>query len=254
MIAYRSFCAATRITLAACGGGGSGGGGDGGARAGAGAGVGAGAGAGPVTPPTGSAAGSAGLTAPSDGKLPWNRSAALTLVLKNAQGSAVAGPTCSAADTTQLVVASDCSSVTGKRLGVQGVNLVMVSVGGNHALALNSAGDVFSRGYAQDYALGDGANRPITNQTLTPIRVVNESSLGSLTGIVSISAGYQFSSALKSDGSLLIWGNGFRGNLGQGGTSAVSSAVPTPVKNAAGSASLSLAPLPAYPNLLKRGR
>ena len=131
--------------------------------------------------------------------------------------------------------------------------ITMVAAGGNHALALDSAGQVYSWGYSQNGELGDGANHPRFNQSALPGAVVSALGTGSLNGIAAVAAGYSHSLAFASDGSLLIWGSGFRGNLGQGGTNQSISFVPLMVKNEAGSAPLSLAPASYWPNLKQRG-
>jgi len=133
-------------------------------------------------------------------------------------------------------------------------NIKMVAAGGNHGLALDNDNKVFSWGYSQNGQLGDGANHPLVNQSLLPGPVVAESGVGQLTGMVTIAAGYSHSLALAGDGSLTIWGDGFRGNLGQGGTSDALTYVPIKVKNAAGTGALSLSPLSYWPNLTLRGR
>lgn len=125
-------------------------------------------------------------------------------------------------------------------------NIVMISAGGNHALALDSSGRVLSWGSSTSGQLGDGANRPIVNQSEKPIYVVGPDSTGKLDGIVAIGSGYNHSLALSKSGTVYIWGDGFRGNLGQGGTSTSDLWVPTPVKNTSGAGELNLAPLTAY--------
>jgi alpha-tubulin suppressor-like RCC1 family protein len=133
-------------------------------------------------------------------------------------------------------------------------NIKMVTAGGIHALAMDNDGKVFSWGYSQNGQLGDGANHPRVNQSPLPDAVVSANGTGQLSAVTAIFAGYTQSLALMSDGSLLIWGGGFRGGLGQGGTSSTDLFVPTPVKDAAGTGQLSLGPLSAWPNLLRRGR
>lgn len=132
-------------------------------------------------------------------------------------------------------------------------NIKMVAAGGNHALALDLDGKVYSWGLATSGQLGDGPNRPTGNRWLLPRAVVSELGTDQLTGISSVAAAYNNSLALGSDGRLLIWGDGFGNKLGQGGTSTANLTVPTPVKNAAGTGNLSLAPISVWPNLTRRG-
>lgn len=122
--------------------------------------------------------------------------------------------------------------------------IASVSAGGNHGLALDNEGKVFSWGYSQDGELGDGANHPRVNQGLLPAAVVGTDGTGQLAGITGVASGFGHSLALADDGRLLIWGTGFRGNLGQGeAANHPDSFVPLAVKAASGTAQLSLAPL-----------
>lgn len=82
---------------------------------------------------------------------------------------------------------------------------------------------------------------------------VSPSGTSQLGGVVSRAAGYEHSLALEKDGSLWIWGSGFRGNLGQGGTAGSITCVPLAVKNETGAGLTSLAPLDVWPNLTQRG-
>lgn len=139
-------------------------------------------------------------------------------------------------------------------LGVGPLNdITMVAAGGNHALAIDSSGRTYSWGYSQDGELGDGASHPRVNFSPLPAAVVGTAGTGQLSGVVAIAAGFAHSLAFASDGSLLIWGSGLRGNLGQGGTAQSDSYVPVVVKNEPGSAALSLGPTSYWPNLKQRG-
>ncbi|MBK7005865.1 MAG: hypothetical protein IPH37_12645 [Burkholderiales bacterium] len=133
-------------------------------------------------------------------------------------------------------------------------NIKRVSAGGNHAMALDQDGKVFASGSATSGQLGDGPNRPVMNQSLLPRAVVNSLGIGQLSNIAAIATGDTHSLALDNDGRLLIWGDDYQQNLGQGGTSTTNLAVPTPVKDTAGSGVLSLAPLSTWPNLTSRAR
>lgn len=130
-------------------------------------------------------------------------------------------------------------------------NIAMVAAGGNHAYALDKNGRLWSWGLNNTHALGEGSNGGVS-EALLPRAVVGVDSTGQLDGIVSVAAGYEHGLALRSDGSVLAWGAGFAGNLGQGNDTWRSRAVPTPVLH--GGAPLLLQPLSAYPNLLRRGR
>jgi alpha-tubulin suppressor-like RCC1 family protein len=117
-----------------------------------------------------------------------------------------------------------------------------VVAGGNHSLALDAGGKVYSWGYSQNGELGDGANHPRVNSSTLPAAVVNTAGVGQLGGVANIAAGGKHSMALGTDGGLVIWGHGLLGNLGQGGsiTSAPNSFVPLTVKNEAGTGALKL--------------
>jgi alpha-tubulin suppressor-like RCC1 family protein len=130
--------------------------------------------------------------------------------------------------------------------------ITMVAAGGNHSLAMDAAGKVYSWGYSQNGELGDGANHPRVNSSALPAAVVTAAGLGQLSDIRAIATGFRHSVALSSDGSVLIWGIGLRGNLGQGGTNETLSYLPLVVKNETGTAPLMLSPLSYWPNLLQR--
>ena len=130
--------------------------------------------------------------------------------------------------------------------------ITMVAAGGNHALALDATGQVYSWGYSQDGELGDGPSHPRLNSSALPAAVVGPTGLGQLNGVAALAAGYSHSMAFANDGTLLIWGSGFRGDLGQGGITQNDSYVPLTVLNEAGSAPLSLGPLAHWPNLKQR--
>lgn len=130
-------------------------------------------------------------------------------------------------------------------------NIAMVAAGGNHSYALDKLGNVWSWGLNNNGELGDGLNSKLGEASL-PRAVVGLDASGQLSGIVSIAAAYQHGLALLSDGTVLVWGDGFGGNLGQGNDTWTERGVPTPVKSGAGN--LVLAPLSAYPNLLRIAR
>ncbi len=146
------------------------------------------------------------------------------------------------------------SAVAVQVQGLAGGNLgriAMVAAGGNHALALDLDGRVLAWGYAPDGSLGDGAGKPVLNQTSVPRLVVNEiGDAAGFTDIVSIAAGYADSFALGRDGRMLSWGSNFHGALGRT-TAASTDNTPGRVLSATGD--IALAPA-AYPNLLRHAR
>ena len=87
-------------------------------------------------------------------------------------------------------------------------NIIAISAGGGHSLALKSDGTLLSWGRDIDGELGDGGAN--TNQP-SPVTVTGANN------IIDIASGQGHSLALKSDGTLLSWGSDLRGQLGDGG-------------------------------------
>jgi alpha-tubulin suppressor-like RCC1 family protein len=101
-------------------------------------------------------------------------------------------------------------------------NVVQVAAGDAHSLALRSDGTVWAWGVNAFGAVGSGAG---TGIQAGPIKV------NGIAGVIAVSAGQDWSLALKADGTVWAWGRNHRGQLG---TTAVSSSttplqVPTPV-------------------------
>jgi alpha-tubulin suppressor-like RCC1 family protein len=103
-----------------------------------------------------------------------------------------------------------------------GKRVVAISAGNSHTLALTADGLVAAWGANGSGQLGDGTTTP----RYTPVLV---NTLGALAGkfVVGISAGYTHSLALCSDGTLIAWGEGTSGQMGNG--TANSSSVPVTV-------------------------
>ena len=93
-------------------------------------------------------------------------------------------------------------------------NITDVSLGGDHVCALSTAGNVYCWGYNGYGQLGDNTttNRP------TPILVKGSGGSGTLSNIVSISAGYHHTCAVNSSGNVYCWGYNAQGQLGNGST------------------------------------
>ena len=87
--------------------------------------------------------------------------------------------------------------------------VIAVSAGNTHSLALESDGSVWAWGANESGQLGDGT----TTNNNTPRRVP-----GLTMGFVAISAGYSFSLAAKSDGTVFAWGLNQSYQLGDGTT------------------------------------
>ena len=100
-------------------------------------------------------------------------------------------------------------------------NIVSVSAGWKHSLAVKSDGTVWAWGYSQFGELGDG-----TTTAQTKSRAAQVSGLSGV-NVIAVSAGQSHSLALKSDGTVLAWGWNFYGQLGDG--TQVSTGTPTQV-------------------------
>jgi alpha-tubulin suppressor-like RCC1 family protein len=140
-----------------------------------------------------------------------------------------------------------------KGIGGTGIlsGIVKVSAGYGHALALDASGQVLSWGNTTGGRLGEGANG-IRKSPYVPDYVVGPDSTGKLSGILTIAAGAEHSMALSKNGNIYMWGDGFAGALGQGGTNASERRFPVPLMNTAGSGALDLSPITAY-DLLQQG-
>jgi alpha-tubulin suppressor-like RCC1 family protein len=99
-------------------------------------------------------------------------------------------------------------------------DVIAISGGGHHSLALKSDGSVWAWGLNDHGRLGDGT----TIDRLTPVQVVG------LSGVIAISAGASHNLAIRADGTLWAWGQNAYGQLGDGTAVAKS----TPVQITAG--------------------
>jgi alpha-tubulin suppressor-like RCC1 family protein len=105
-------------------------------------------------------------------------------------------------------------------------NVTSISAGGNHSLALDNSGKVWTWGLNGNGQLGNGTtNTTTTNQT--PLTV------SGLSGVKSIAAGGSHSVAIFNNTSTVTsWGYNAFGQLGNG--SIIDSSVPVQVKDASG--------------------
>lgn len=94
-------------------------------------------------------------------------------------------------------------------------NIVAISGGNHHYMALKNGGTVWTWGDNDAGQLGDGT----TNGSSSPIQVIG------LTGITAIAAGESHSLALKNDGTLWAWGVNYAGQLGDETTNDSSSLI-----------------------------
>jgi alpha-tubulin suppressor-like RCC1 family protein len=81
-------------------------------------------------------------------------------------------------------------------------NVIAVSAGAYHSLALKADGTVWAWGKNYSGQLGDGSNI----QRTLPVQVLG------LTGIAAIAGGRDFSLALKADGTVWAWGEIWQAN------------------------------------------
>jgi alpha-tubulin suppressor-like RCC1 family protein len=87
--------------------------------------------------------------------------------------------------------------------------VVAVEAGNSHSLALKSDGSLWAWGENSRGQLGVGTG---TGSSNTPVQVSN------LTGVVAVASGFAHGMALKSDGTLWLWGDNTVGQLGDGTT------------------------------------
>ena len=118
----------------------------------------------------------------------------------------------------------------GKVVGPAGdgflADIVAVSAGGYHSMALKSDGTVWTWGLNGDGRLGDGT----TTSRQTPVQVVLAGGQAYLTSVAAVAAGVDHSVALRVDGTVWTWGAGQFGQLGHGAMAEIGRAhVRTPV-------------------------
>ncbi len=104
------------------------------------------------------------------------------------------------------------ATMNDKNIPVQVKNLagiIAIESGPDFSLALKSDGTVWAWGSNSNSRLGDGTT---SSSKSTPVQVKN------LAGITAVSAGVSLSMALKSDGTVWIWGRNDYGQLGDGST------------------------------------
>lgn len=108
-------------------------------------------------------------------------------------------------------------------------NVVAVAVGWNHSLAVKSDGTVWDWGLNDQGQLGDNT----TTTRTSPVQVKGVGGTGFLSNVVAVAGGAKFSAALKSDGTVWMWGRNTYGELGIN-SAAANSKTPVQVLGAAG--------------------
>ncbi len=202
------------LALSACGGGG-----------------GTGAGSTPV-PATASVSTSWGT------KTPWALSTNASFSLRDGSGAAVTGAlTCTSEDSSKLEVASNCTTLTGKRLGSYNITvsagaisaraLVKVipqpqplgssgtEIAGTLQLVVTQAGGLLAWGTNAGDMLGQGSSSVVNEFSSLPLPVKDASGSGELRNIVAASAGGSVALALTEDGEVFSWGSNGFGGLGR---------------------------------------
>jgi alpha-tubulin suppressor-like RCC1 family protein len=106
-------------------------------------------------------------------------------------------------------------------------NIVSISAGGGHTLALRADGTVWAWGENAYGQLGDGTNTP----RYFPVQVPG------LTDVVEVAAGADHSLVRKRDGSVWAWGSNYAGHLGDGTTT--DRPTPAPVVGLSGATQVS---------------
>jgi alpha-tubulin suppressor-like RCC1 family protein len=135
------------------------------------------------------------------------------------------------------VTGCDCATSPVQVKGLAGTgtlsNVVAISAGFYGAMALLSDGTVVDWGYNYYGELGDGG----TLTSDVPVQVKGVGGVGRLSNVIAISAGLYDDMALLSNGTVVAWGYGADGELGDG--EAVQSDVPVQVKGIGGAGLLS---------------
>lgn len=104
-----------------------------------------------------------------------------------------------------------CNPTPGAVSGL--TNVIAVSGGANHSLALKSDGTVWAWGLNSNAQLGDGT----TTNRLTPVQVrIGIGGSNYINDIIAIDAGGYHNLALKSDGTVWAWGDNNSGQIGDG--------------------------------------
>jgi alpha-tubulin suppressor-like RCC1 family protein len=97
------------------------------------------------------------------------------------------------------------------------INVVNISAGGSHSLALKDDSTMMAWGNNSYGQIGDGSE----TSTLYPTSVKRTNGLDLLENIVDINSGANFSLARLKDGHLMAWGENNEGQLGNNGKNAI---------------------------------
>lgn len=89
-----------------------------------------------------------------------------------------------------------------------------IATGGVQSCAVKTDNTVWCWGFAADGEVGDGTTGDSNGLRLKPVQVVQGT--GHLTDVAAVTAGNQFTCALKTDGTVWCWGSNSFGQLGDG--------------------------------------
>jgi alpha-tubulin suppressor-like RCC1 family protein len=213
-------------------------------------------GGGGTTPAAPSGTATATVTSPLIGKAPWNLATPVTISLKDGAGAVVTGTlSCAPVNSAALAIAADCTSLTGKRVGSQGIQVsgggvsatVNIKVipqaqpfgmngsGSASSSVVTQAGNVLAWGDNAAATLGQGQLAATLGNLKLPAAVKDQAGTGLLQGIVATSTGTDVSLALTEDGEVWSWGGLAR--AARGGVN--KDPLPGKVRNAGNNASLS---------------
>lgn len=99
--------------------------------------------------------------------------------------------------------------------GVPLTNIKDIGVNFGSSYAVTQSGNVYAWGNAPVGQLGDGANNPLGNATAIPTLVTSETGSGVLQNVIAITTANDAALALKTDGTIVGWGNNWHGLLTQ---------------------------------------
>ena len=135
-------------------------------------------------------------------------------------------------------------------------NITAITAGNLFNLALDTSGQVLSWGAAYNGQLGQGIGSSVGNERVLPGYVVDIAGTGKLKGVVALGVVATSSYALLADGSVVAWGLNGSNELGQNldNKTLYESFTPRKVKDAAGTATLTIGSLADFKNLTRRFR
>lgn len=98
-------------------------------------------------------------------------------------------------------------------------NVASASVGGNQVCAVDSTGAVWCAGSNYDGEVNGQPNNPSYVDPSTPVQVLDTDGKTPLSGAKAVAAGGYHTCAIRSDNSVVCWGQNYNGQLGNGNTS-----------------------------------